>query len=428
MKIINGLVCGPEGFFEQRTIRIVNGRFADPTAGSPNEETVNAEGLFLIPGLTDIHFHGAAGHDFCEGTRDAIREIARYEERNGVTQICPATMTLPEEMLLRIVRTAAEYRREQSDTPAAAASGGEKSGALAAEVSDREEGGAAEEAAFRSVFSRQTDPGCRTYEKEIQGASLVGIHLEGPFLSEAKRGAQSAAYLRKPDPELFERIMDAADNLVKIVDIAPELEGTAEFLRRERGKAVCSFAHSDASYEEAMAGFEAGITQITHLYNAMRPIHHRNPGPIPAGADAGVRAELICDGVHVHPAAVRAAFDLFGEDHIIFISDSVASAGAAGESCMLGGEQIVIRDGKALRPDGTLAGGNRNLMENLVNAVKTMDIPFETAVKCAAVNPAKAIGIYEEYGSIEEGKIASLAGLDAGLRLCAVWNHGRRIV
>mgnify|MGYP002337236090 FL=1 len=237
--------------------------------------------------------------------------------------------------------------------------------------------------------------------------------MEGPFISMAKKGAQNGKYIHKPDVAMFERLQEAAGGLFKLVDLAPEEEGAMEFIQAEKGKVVLSIAHTTADYETAKAAIEAGVTHMTHLYNAMNPINHRAPGPIIAAADdAHCEAELICDNVHIHPAIVRNTFKMFGEDRVIFISDTMEAAGLEDGMYELGGQPVIVKGNRATLEDGTIAGSNTNLMKCMCTAVKQMGIPLEKAVKCAAVNPAKSIGIYDQYGSITPGKVANAVLLD----------------
>ena len=212
---------------------------------------------------------------------------------------------------------------------------------------------------------------------------------------------------------MFERLQEAAGGLFKLVDLAPEEEGAMEFIRAEKGKVVLSIAHTTADYETAKTAIEAGVTHMTHLYNAMNPIKHRAPGPIIAAADDEYcEAELICDNVHIHPAIVRNTFKMFGEDRVIFISDTMEAAGLEDGMYELGGQPVIVKGNRATLEDGTIAGSNTNLMKCMRTAVKQMGIPLEKAVKCAAVNPAKSIGIYDKYGSITPGKVANAVLLD----------------
>ena len=329
-----------------------------------SDTMIDGSGFYLIPGLTDIHFHGCKGRDFCEGTQEAMDEIAAYEAGVGVTTIVPATMTLPEEELFKICEASATYYEAQIK--------GEKKG--------------------KAVF--------------------CGINLEGPFISQSKAGAQNRAYIKVPDVDFFAKLWQRSKGLIKLVAIAPETEGAIPFIESLKQEVKLSVAHSAADYDKAMEAFWAGASHVTHLYNAMPPFSHRAPGVIGAAADAEAEVELICDGVHVHPSVVRATLKMMGEDKVIFISDSMMATGLADGAYSLGRQPVEVKGNMALLEDGTIAGSVTNLMDCLRIAVKEMQIPLETAVKCAAVNPAKSVGIYEKYGSITPGKKANLVLLD----------------
>ena len=349
MIIKNGKVFTEEGTFVEKELYIDGDKISSTVIG----EVIDATGLYVIPGLTDIHFHGCVGYDFCDGTPEALENMAVYELSNGVTTICPASMTFSEEQLTNIFANAANYKSEK-------------------------------------------------------GATLVGINMEGPFISMAKKGAQNGKYIHKPDIEMFNRLQAEAGGLFKLVDIAPEEDGAMEFIKAKKDEVVISLAHTNADYDTAKAAIEAGVTHVTHLYNAMNPITHRNPGPIIAASDDDVcEAELICDNVHIHPAVVRNTLKMFGEDRVIFISDTMMAAGLADGMYELGGQPVIVKGNLAALEDGTIAGSNTNLMKCMVTAVKEMDIPLATAVRCAAVNSAKSVGIYDKYGSITPGKVAN---------------------
>ena len=357
MIIRNASVYTEEGF-EVKDIYIVGTEFRGKPQGE--EQIIDAEGCYAIPGLTDIHFHGCMGADISDGSVEAFDQIADYEARNGITTIVPATMTLPEKTLYQICEAASTFRRQQ-------------------------EAG----------------------EKENK-AVLCGIYMEGPFVSKEKMGAQNPAYIKRADQKLFDRMQEKSGEMIRFVAIAPETDGAIEFIRENQKRTVLSVAHTEADYSSAAKAFAAGAGHVTHLYNAMTPFTHRNPGVIGAAVDAEAEAELICDGVHVHPSAVRIAIKLFGEDHIIFISDSMRATGLADGSYTLGGQKVEVKGQYARLESGNLAGSVTNLMDCMRWAVKEAGIPLETAVKCAAVNSAKSAGIYEEYGSITPGKTANL--------------------
>lgn len=309
------------------------------------DEVLDGKGMYAIPGLIDLHFHGCKGDDFCDGSRDAIARIAEYEASVGVTAIAPATMTLPVEELEQILRVAAEYKKGPHS------------------------------------------------KKE---ADFVGINMEGPFISPAKKGAQDERNIIPCDVKVCERFLEVSEGLVKFMGIAPEeSENAVSFIEAVKDKVNVSLAHTNADYDTAMAAFNAGADHAVHLYNAMPAFTHRAPGVIGAVYDSKhVMAEIICDGVHIHPAAVRATFEMMGEDRMILISDSMRAAGMPDGSYTLGGLDVnVVGNRATLASDGAIAGSVTNLMDCMKTAVKTMNIPLETAVACATINPAKSLGI-----------------------------------
>ena len=340
------------------------------------DEVLDGKGMYAIPGLIDLHFHGCKGDDFCDGSRDAIARIAEYEASVGVTAIAPATMTLPVEELEQILRVAAEYKK--------------------------------------GPYSKKE-------------ADFVGINMEGPFISPAKKGAQDERNIIPCDVKVCERFLEVSEGLVKFMGIAPEeSENAVSFIEAVKDKVNVSLAHTNADYDTAMAAFNAGADHAVHLYNAMPAFTHRAPGVIGAVYDSKhVMAEIICDGVHIHPAAVRATFEMMGEDRMILISDSMRAAGMPDGSYTLGGLDVnVVGNRATLASDGAIAGSVTNLMDCMKTAVKTMNIPLETAVACATINPAKSLGIDAEYGSIRAGKKAHIVLMDQELNVQQVIKDG----
>ncbi len=371
MIIRNVKVFQKDGAFKAGEIYINGSRIADMSQDSGSEEILDGKGAYAIPGLTDIHFHGCVGHDFSDGTQEAIKALAEYELSQGITQICPATMTLAEESLMKISRAAANY-------------------------------------------------------DNASGARLVGINMEGPFVSEKKKGAQNGLYIRKPDADMFRRLQKEADGLYKLIALAPEEEGAMEFIDELKEEAVISLAHTTADYETSMEAFRRGASHVTHLFNAMPPFSHREPGVTGAAFDTpDCDVELITDGIHICPTMVRAVFRLFGDDRVILISDSMMATGLTDGDYSLGGQPVKVKGNLATLADGTIAGSATNLMDCLRTAVKKMGIPLESAVKCAAVNSARSIGIDDRYGSLEPGKIANIVLLDEELGLQAVIYEGK---
>lgn len=371
MIIQNASVFTNECCFQQTDIYIEGERIAH---SSSDTTILDGSGCYLIPGLMDIHFHGCMGFDLCDATPEALQRVAEYEIKNGITSICPASMTLPETELMKICKNARSYHNSWQ-------------------------------------------PG--------KTARLCGIHLEGPFISPEKRGAQNPAYITAPDVNMFTRLLAASDHLIKVVTIAPELDHAIDFIQKFASTVRISLGHTACDYDTAMTAFSAGAKHITHLYNAMPPFHHRDSGLIGAGMDANATAELICDGIHVSPSALRAARALFGADKIIFISDSMMAAGMPDGDYALGGLPVHVTGNLATLENGTLAGSATNLMDCVRTAVQKMNIPIETAIQCATINPARAIGEDLEYGSIEIGKYADLVLLEKDtLAVRTVISHG----
>ena len=246
------------------------------------------------------------------------------------------------------------------------------------------------------------------------------------FFIRGQKGAQNKDYLKEPDSDAVLTLLDHSDGLIRMVDVAPELPGAGKFIEIISQKCTVSLAHTEATYEEASNAFRAGAKHVTHLFNGMCPLHHREPGIIGAAAErACVTAELICDGVHVHPSAVRMAFGLFPE-RICLISDSLRCCGMDDGDYMLGGQLFHMRNGCARLPDGTLAGASTNLFESMRRAI-SFGIPKETAIRAATLIPARVIGCDAEVGSIASGKRADFIVCTEELQKKMVFMDGRQI-
>lgn len=372
MRYENGWIFA-DGRFVRGGFSVENGRFAHVLENVPGPAE-DLDGALVIPGLVDIHVHGCAGADFSDGDYAGLVRMARHLARRGVTSFAPASMTLPYDALDKAFHAAARLRRE----------------------------GLAD------------------------GARLMGIQMEGPFLSREKRGSQNPAYLRLPDWDRFLRLYDAAEGLLRIVDVAPELPGAVEFTRRASEKCRVSVAHTAAGYDQAAAVFDAGATHLTHLFNAMSGIHHRHPGPIGAASEReNVTAELICDGIHVHPSAVRMAFRLF-PGRICLISDALRCCGMADGSYSLGGQEILLSGGVARLTGGAIAGSAADLYQCMRRAV-SFGIPREQAVWAATALPARVIGRESETGAIADGRAADFVICGGELEPEAVYLGGKRL-
>lgn len=347
-----------DGCFELGDIHILGKEIVSDLTSSEGD-VLDASGCYVIPGLVDLHFHGADGADMSDGDVDGIHRMAHYEASRGITAICPATMTISEEQLMGAAHAAADF------------------------------------------------------EPRSDEADLVGINMEGPYISPSKIGAQNPKHVRVPDVEEFERLQEASGGLFKLVDLAPEEEGADDFIEKMGDKVRISVAHTCTDYDTAAHAFDIGAKHLTHLYNAMDPMHHRRPGPIPAAAERNdVTAEIIADGIHIHPAMVRLAFNIFGDDRMILVSDTLRAAGLEDGIYDLGGQDVEVKGYEARIENGALAGSVSDLMRCLYVAVNDMDIPLESAVKAASVNPARALGISQSYGSLGIGRVANAVLLD----------------
>jgi len=372
----NALIFGPDFRFHTGGFSVENGRFTNVLL----EETggVDLGGAYVVPGFIDIHLHGNSGHDFSDGDFAGLTAIARYLAKNGITSFAPASVTLPEAQL-----------------------------------------NVAYENAVR--FAANTPADC---------ATLRGIHMEGPFFAEKKKGAQNGAFLQSPDYEMFLRLNNTARGLIKIADVAPELPGAVDYIEKVSKVCRVSIAHTDANYDTAKAAIAAGATHITHLFNAMPPMLHRAPGVIGAAAESPqVTAEIISDGLHVHESVVRAAFSMFGPERLCLVSDSLSCSGMPSGEYMLGGQKIFL-DGTVARlvdaPD-TLAGSASNLFGLFRKAI-SFGIPAEAAVRMASFNPARVIGASGEVGSIANGKRADFLALNSDFSLKRVYLAGSDLV
>jgi N-acetylglucosamine-6-phosphate deacetylase len=330
----------------------------------------------IAPGLIDLHLHGARGHDVMDGNAAGLAEIAAYAVRCGVTGFVPTTLAAP----WPAVRKAVE-----------AAKAGSRAG---------------------------------------QGAEVLGIYLEAPFLNVKKKGAQNPEFIRPVEEGDVRRLAEAVGPLPAIITVAPEVGGNLEFVPafRERGWVV-SIGHSEAAYELAVQSFERGITQATHLYNAMSGFLPRDPGVIGAVLDSdGVTAELIADGIHVHPAALRLAVRQKGADRVCLVTDSVKATGLGDGNFKVGGLEVVVKDGQArLREGGALAGSVLTLNRAVRNIIRWTGVPMSAAVRMASLTPARVLRLDREIGSLEKGKLANLAIFDERFNAVAAFVRGGQI-
>ena len=366
MIIKNGLVFCDNGEFQERDIKANNGVIAEigESLNKNGCEAIDANECYVIPGLVDIHTHGAMGADFSDGTPEAVNTIAGFLLKNGITSFLGTTMTLPEKQLLDICETAQPV-----------------------------------------------------VDKNIPGqAVLRSIHLEGPFIGFEKRGAQNAEYITEPDFPLFMRLYEASGKAVKIIVTAPEAEGSPEFIHAAAQVCTVSLAHSSSDYQTAKKAFEAGASHVTHLFNGMNPLNHREPGIAGAAFDSGVYVELIADGIHIHQSVVRAVFKLFGDDRVCLISDSMRACGLADGQYDLGGQTVTVNGRTATIGSGSLAGSVTTLADCMRRSVE-FGVTLSGAIKASTINPARSAGIEKAIGSLTAGKQADILVLDRTLTL-----------
>ncbi len=362
MIIKRGKVFQEDGNFLEQTLYVNDHRLVDKAEYQDDGEVIDAEGLLVLPGLVDIHSHGAAGEDFSDGNPEGLKKILQYEKRCGITSYCPTSMTFPKERLRQI---------------------------------------------FASIKGAQTE----------DGATVVGINMEGPFLDPAKKGAHVEKWIAAPDVAFVRELNQDADGLVRLVTLAPNMDGAEEFIKEMHEEVCISLGHTAADYDCASRAMKLGAHHVTHLYNAMQPFGHRAPGLIGAAMDdPECMVEMICDGYHIHPSAIRAAFRMFGPERVILISDSMRATGMENGTYELGGQEVTVKDRKAVLKDGTLAGSATNLYGCMCKAVE-FGIPLEQAIMAATANPARSIGIFDRVGSIRIGKQADLLLVSENLEL-----------
>lgn len=363
MIIKNGKVFDENGRFTEKEVYIRDGRIVASREELTDDTVIDAAGLKVIPGLVDVHSHGAFGHDFSDGDTEGLRCVLRYQKEHGITSYCPTSMTLGISRLQTIFHTAVEAR----------------------ETAD--------------------------------GARIVGINMEGPFLDEGKKGAHDAKYIAFPTSEMWEACQEAADGMIKLVTLAPNAKGAMEFIDRYHDQVHISLGHTAAGYDTAKEALRRGADHITHLYNAMLPMGHREPGMVLAAVEAeNCMAELISDGIHIHPAVVRNTFRMFGRERVVLISDSMMATGMENGTYQLGGQEVTVTDGKATLADGTIAGSATNLFDCMRRAM-SFGVPEEDALLAATKNPARSIGVDDQVGVLAPGRYADILLVDDEYRI-----------
>ena len=372
MVIKNATVLTDNFSFKKADVKIQNEKIIDISDNIEASDFYDAKGCYLVPGFVDAHTHGCVGFDTCDANQEGYEKMAEFYASKGVTSFLFTTMTLAKDELISIL------------------------------------------SAIDNFLS-----------KSHRGAIPRGVYLEGPFISETKKGAQDAKYIAKPSREFFDELNLACGNRIRVVTVAPEAEGTCDFVSYASRICNVSIAHTDANFEEALSAIKHGASNITHLFNAMPPLHHRNPGVIGAGFDCeNVGLEMICDGIHLNPAIIRSVFKL-AEDRVVLISDSMMASGLSDGKYSLGGQEVFVKDKVARLESGTIAGSASNLHDCVKNCI-AFGIKPEIAIKSATINPAKLIGMDKEIGSIAVGKRADLVILDGDFDIRDVFIGGEK--
>jgi N-acetylglucosamine-6-phosphate deacetylase len=349
-----------------------------------------AAGMTVVPGFVDVHIHGAGGHDVMEATARSLDRIAATVARHGTTSLVATTVTAPTDETCHSLEGIARYIRNHEQLPE--------------EPEDAQE------------------------NREL-AAEFLGIHLEGPFISKARRGVHPPDSIARPSVEVLQKFLDAADGLVKIVTIAPEIAGARELIEYAvAAKIVAAIGHTDADYDQARAAIQAGARHAVHMYNAMRPFTHRDPGVVGAIlTDPEVTAEVIADGVHVAGPAIQVLLGCKGFDNVLLASDGIAATGMPDGSYRLGNFEVTVKDGVARNSEGKLAGSTLTL-DRALREVVALGVPLQDAVRMATVLPARRLGLAGKKGIIAVGADADLVALTADLRVAGVMTRGAGLV
>ena len=369
MLLKNATILNAEFNLEKADILIENGKIAQIGQNLSASDEKDCTGMTIVPGFIDIHIHGSAGADTCDGTPEALETISSFLKTKGVTSFCPATMSIEMDQLYAVCKNIGDCK------------------------------------------------------DKVSGAKIVGVNMEGPYFSPAKAGAQNPDTMHPPCAEEVEKCNDLTGGILKIIDMCPSLDGAFDFIAKNKDKYALSIAHTAADYDMAADAFDKGMKHATHLYNAMAGFTHRDPGVVGAIFDSNTTAELICDGIHIHESVIRTTFKIMGE-RLVLISDSMAAGGMPDGEYELGGAPVIVKDGAARILSGALAGSTANMHQCVKNCID-FGISLENAVKSATIIPAKVIGLENEIGSIAVGKKADLVVLDKDFAIVDVLVDGK---
>jgi len=351
--------------YEEKILDIIPNEEFD----SRDKKIIDAKGHFVSPGFIDIHIHGSSGCDTMDGDINSIETISETILKNGVTSFLPTTMTMDLESIYNALDTVRE-----------------------------------------------------SMTKELNGAKVLGAHMEGPFINPKYKGAQKEEYIIKPEYDSIEKYMD----VIKLITYAPERDENFDFLENviENENTTLSIGHTEANYEQAMEAIKKGASHSTHMFNAMTGLHHRNPGVVGAIMDSDISTEIIADNIHLHNAIYNIAYKLKGPDKLVLITDAMRAACLKSGSYDLGGQEVIVKDNAARLQDGTLAGSVLKLNQAVKNIYDSTELPLYECVKLASLNPSKVININNERGSLEKNKYADIIIFDDKINIIKVIVEG----
>jgi len=368
---MNGTIITPFHLVSGKAIIVEKGRIREivnkeelSTATLTGAEVIEGKDKYIVPGYIDIHVHGGGGSDVMDGDYEAINQIAIAHSHFGTTSFLPTTMTMSKDKIIR---------------------------------------------SLRSI--------CGAVKKGTAGAEILGIHMEGPYINPEKKGAQKEDEIKKISIEEFLEFNQASGNLIRLVTIAPEMPGAIDFIRwlHQQG-IIVSVGHSNATYQQVQEGIQAGLSHVTHIFNAMRGLHHREPGVVGAALSSPkLIVEMIADGIHLHPIVLKMLTQIKENKKLVLITDAMRAAGMPEGVYELGGQEVTVDKGQARLKDGTLAGSMLTMDKAVKNLVTKVGIQLPKAIQMASYNPAKSIGINGKKGSLEPGKDADIVILNKNL-------------
>lgn len=359
---------------EKGTVQIKEGKIVSFHPDESEDDVIHGQGRYLSPGFIDIHIHGAGNHDTMDGTFEALDTISKTIANHGTTGFLPTTMTVS----LKDINTAVEVAKEA--------------------------------------------------QGKVGGASILGVHLEGPFISKMAIGAQNPNFVEKPTLETFKEMVGQNMDFIKNITIAPEVDGALELIPYLRENNInVSMGHTKATYEEAMEGIKAGVNHSTHLFNAMTPFTHREPGVVGAIFDTDITTETISDGVHISYPSLRTAYKVKTTDKVLLITDAMMACGMPDGTYSLGGQPVISKNGAARLESGALAGSILTMDKAVQNVYHNTDLPLHEVIKMASYNGAKFIGVEDKKGKIALNFDADLLILDESLEVQHVYIAGKNV-